>query len=72
MANVYIGSLIDFERSVLMNPERWTLIQKQMEVQEFFFFFQKINCYQAGENVILFANHQSEVSYTHWILSYQL
>jgi len=45
MANVYIGSLIDFERSVLMNPERWTLIQKQME---------------AGENVILFANHQSE------------
>jgi len=25
-----------------------------------FFFFQKINCYQAGENVILFANHQSE------------
>jgi len=38
MANVYIGSLIDFERSVLMNPERWTLIQKQMEVQEFFFF----------------------------------
>jgi len=41
MANVYIGSLIDFERSVLMNPERWTLIQKQMEVQEFFFFFKK-------------------------------
>ena len=71
MANVYIGSLIDFERSVLMNPERWTLIQKQIEVQEFFF-FQKKNCYQAGENVILFANHQSEVSYTHLILSYQL
>lgn len=45
MANVYIGSLIDFERSVLMNPERWTLIQRQIE---------------AGENVILFANHQSE------------
>jgi glycerol-3-phosphate O-acyltransferase len=45
MANMYIGSLIDFDRSILMYPERWTLIQDQIN---------------AGENVILFANHQSE------------
>jgi len=45
MANMYIGSLIDFDRSILMHPDQWTKIQNQ------------INC---SENVILFANHQSE------------
>jgi len=45
MANMYIGSLIDFDRSILMYPDQWTKIQKQIH---------------DGENVILFANHQSE------------
>ena len=45
MANMYIGSLIDYDRSVMRHPERWTTIQSQID---------------SGENVILFANHQSE------------
>jgi glycerol-3-phosphate O-acyltransferase len=45
MANMYIGSLIDFDRSIVMYPEQWTKIQNQIN---------------EGENVILFANHQSE------------
>ena len=45
MANMYIGSLVDFERSIMRHPERWTKIQSQID---------------DGENVILFANHQSE------------
>ena len=45
MANMYIGSLIDFERSIMRHPDRWTTIQSQLD---------------SGENVVLFANHQSE------------
>ncbi len=45
MANMYIGCLIDFDRSILRFPERWSTIQQQLD---------------RGENVILFANHQSE------------
>jgi len=45
MANAYIGSLIDFERSLLKNCSRWSEIQQQLE---------------DGENVILLGNHQSE------------
>ena len=45
MANMYIGSLIDFDRSIVRNPERWSEIQSQLD---------------RGENVILLANHQSE------------
>jgi glycerol-3-phosphate O-acyltransferase len=45
MANVYIGSLIDFDRSVLRNFSIWSKVQTQLE---------------AGENVILLGNHQSE------------
>ena len=45
MANMYIGSLIDFERSIMRYPDRWTTIQSQLD---------------SGENVVLFANHQSE------------
>lgn len=45
MANMYIGSLIDFQCSILRHPERWSIIQSQIE---------------KGENVILLANHQSE------------
>jgi len=45
MANAYIGSLIDFDRSILRNYSRWSVIQAQL---------------QAGENVILLGNHQSE------------
>ena len=41
----YVGLLIDFDRSVVRHPQRWTQIQKQLD---------------AGENVILLANHQSE------------
>lgn len=32
MANIYIGSLIDFDKSVLMHPERWTVVQEQIKV----------------------------------------
>ena len=32
MANIYIGSLIDFDRSILMYPKRWTIIQEQIAV----------------------------------------
>jgi hypothetical protein len=32
MANAYIGSLIDFERSLLKNCSRWSEIQQQLEV----------------------------------------
>ena len=45
MANMYIGSLINFERSIMRHPTRWSTIHSQIA---------------AGENVILFANHQSE------------
>mmetsp|Transcript_40084 Transcript_40084/g.113552 ORF Transcript_40084/g.113552 Transcript_40084/m.113552 type:complete len:467 (-) Transcript_40084:261-1661(-) len=45
MGQQYIGCLIDFDRSILMHPDRWTQVQ---------------NCLDAGENVVLFANHQSE------------
>ena len=29
---MYIGSLIDFDRSILMYPDQWTKIQKQIHV----------------------------------------
>ena len=45
MGQQYIGCLIDFDRSVLSYPDRWTQVQ---------------NWLAAGENVILLANHQSE------------
>lgn len=45
MANAYIGSLIEFDRSILRYPERWTKVQEQLA---------------AGENVIMLGNHQSE------------
>lgn len=45
MANAYIGSLVQFERSILGNPTRWTAIQAALD---------------AGENVVLMGNHQSE------------
>ena len=45
MANAYIGSLVEFDRSILRYPERWTAIQKALD---------------AGENVVLMGNHQSE------------
>jgi len=32
MANMYIGSLIDFDRSIVMYPEQWTKIQNQINV----------------------------------------
>lgn len=35
MANAYIGSLIDFERSLLKNCSRWSEIQQQLEVMSF-------------------------------------
>ena len=45
MANAYIGSLVEFDRSILRYPERWTAIQQALD---------------AGENVVLMGNHQSE------------
>ena len=42
MANAYIGSLIEFDRSILRYPERWTKVQEQLA---------------AGENVIMLGNH---------------
>jgi glycerol-3-phosphate O-acyltransferase len=45
MANAYIGSLIDFDRSILCHYSRWSTVQEQLD---------------AGENVILLGNHQSE------------
>ena len=45
MANAYIGSLVEFDRSILRHPERWTAIQTALD---------------AGENVVLLGNHQSE------------
>ena len=45
MANAYIGSLIEFDRSILRYPERWSKVQEQLA---------------AGENVIMLGNHQSE------------
>lgn len=45
MANAYIGSLIEFDRSILRYPERWTKVQEQLA---------------AGDNVIMLGNHQSE------------
>lgn len=41
----YVASLTDFSRSVLGQPQRWAQINKLLE---------------AGENVILLANHQTE------------
>mmetsp|Transcript_14639 Transcript_14639/g.42856 ORF Transcript_14639/g.42856 Transcript_14639/m.42856 type:complete len:530 (-) Transcript_14639:468-2057(-) len=41
----YVGSLTDFDNSVLGQPERWDQIDKWL---------------QEGENVILLANHQTE------------
>jgi len=32
MANAYIGSLIDFDRSILRNYSRWSVIQAQLQV----------------------------------------
>ena len=45
MANAYIGSLVEFDRSILRYPERWTAIQQALD---------------RGENVVLMGNHQSE------------
>jgi hypothetical protein len=45
MGNDYVGTLIDYERSVLGNKAAWDQVQAQV---------------QAGENVVLLANHQSE------------
>ena len=45
MANAYIGSLIEFDRSILRYPERWTAVQEALE---------------RGENVVMLGNHQSE------------
>ena len=45
LGNDYVGSMIDWQRSVLGHPERWTTVQQQLE---------------AGDNVVLLANHQSE------------
>lgn len=45
MGQQYIGCLMDFERSILGYPERWTQVQEHIS---------------KGENVILLANHQSE------------
>jgi len=44
LGNDYVGALVDWQRSVLGNPERWDAIESQLA---------------AGENVILLANHQS-------------
>ncbi|WIA35877.1 hypothetical protein OEZ86_004260 [Tetradesmus obliquus] len=41
----YVGTLIDFNNSVLGHADRWTKIQEQLA---------------AGENVVLLANHQTE------------
>ena len=45
LGNQYVGGLVDWCRSLLCNPERWGAIQQQLD---------------AGQNVILLANHQSE------------
>jgi glycerol-3-phosphate O-acyltransferase len=45
LGNEYVGALVDWRRSVLRNAERWNTIAAQLD---------------AGENVILLANHQSE------------
>jgi len=45
MGQQYIGCMIDFNRSVLMYPERWAKIKADLD---------------KGENVILLTNHQSE------------
>eukprot|EP00951_Prasinocladus_malaysianus_P048158 scaffold655319_cov45-Prasinocladus_malaysianus.AAC.1 len=45
MGQQYIGCLLDFDRSILMYPERWAQIKRWVD---------------AKENVILLANHQSE------------
>ncbi len=45
LGNEYVGALVDWRRSVLRHPERWNTIAAQLD---------------AGENVILLANHQSE------------
>ena len=45
MANAYIGSLVEFDRSILRYPERWTAIKEALD---------------KGENVVLLGNHQSE------------
>ena len=45
LGNEYVGALIDWKRSLICHQERLDTIQKQLD---------------AGENVILLANHQSE------------
>ena len=45
LGNEYVGALVDWKRSVLRHQERWDTIAAQLD---------------AGENVILLANHQSE------------
>lgn len=45
MANAYIGSLVEFDRSILRYPERWTAVKEALD---------------RGENVVLMGNHQSE------------
>jgi len=34
MANAYIGSLVEFDRSILRYPERWTAIKQQLDAGE--------------------------------------
>ena len=45
MGNDYVGTLIDYDRSVLGNKPAWDAVQAQV---------------QAGETVVFLANHQSE------------
>jgi len=45
MGNDYVGSMIDYTRSVMGNAHLWDDIQRQVD---------------AGENVVFLANHQSE------------
>uniref|UniRef100_A0A7S0RXK5 Phospholipid/glycerol acyltransferase domain-containing protein n=1 Tax=Pyramimonas obovata TaxID=1411642 RepID=A0A7S0RXK5_9CHLO len=45
LGNDYVGTLINYDRSLLGNPHLWAQIEQQIA---------------AKENVVLFANHQSE------------
>jgi len=45
MGNDYVGTLVDYDRSVLGNKAAWDQVQAQV---------------QAGETVVFLANHQSE------------
>ena len=42
---MYVGNLLNFSRSLVRNPDRWDEIDQRLK---------------DGENVVLFANHQSE------------